>query len=125
MIGSSPARGLMKMRATFERNYSVQAAAASDLDGFGQKLQDWREIGTWPCHAWAGPTGGRHTTSKDYGEINTDVPGMIVPLGTDVLFTDRVQKVTDRVGRQLFGAMSIDAIMPRATHLELRLGAVA
>jgi len=125
MKGSSPARGWMKMRVTFERNYSVQAAGATDLDGFGQKLSDWREVGTWPCHVWAGPTGGRHTALRDVGEVTTDAPGMILPLGVDVVLADRVQKVTDRTGKQLFGAMSIDAIFTRATHLELRLGAVA
>jgi hypothetical protein len=62
---------------------------------------------------------------RDVGEVTMDAPGMLLPLGTEVALTDRVQKVTDRRGTQLFGAMSIDAIFARTTHLELRLGAVA
>lgn len=123
MTGSSPARGMMKMRATFERNYSLQAAGATDLDGFGQKLGDWREIGTWPCHAWAGKP---REVLRDVGLVVTDSPGMIVPLEADVLQGDRVQKVTDRAGNQFFGAMEIAGKpVRRATHIELLLGAVS
>ena len=123
MKGSSPARGLMKMRATFERNYSVQAAGDTDLDGFGQKLEDWREIGTWPCHAWAGKP---REVLRDVGFVTTDSPGMIVPLEADVLQGDRVQKVTDRAGNQLFGAMAVSGMpVRRATHIELLLEAVS
>jgi hypothetical protein len=110
---------MMKMRATFERNYSVQAAGDTDLDGFGQKLEDWREIGTWPCHAWAGKP---RLVLRDVGFVVTDSPGMIVPLDADVVQGDRVQKVTDRAGEQLFGAMRIAGKpVHRATHLELLL----
>jgi len=48
-------------------------------------------------------------------------PGMIVPLHTDVLNTDRVQQVVDRAGNVIFGLMRIDSVDPRTTHLELRL----
>ena len=123
MKGSSPARGMMKMRATFERNYSLQAASTTDLDGFGQKLGDWREVGTWPCHAWAGKP---REVLRDVGVVVTDAPGMIVPLEADVLQGDRVQKVTDRAGVQLFGAMAVSGKpVRRATHIELQLASVA
>jgi len=113
----------MKMRATFERNYSLQAASTIDLDGFGQKLEDWREVGTWSCYAWAGKP---REVLRDVGVVVTDTPGMIVPLGADVLQGDRVQKVTDRAGVQLFGAMAVSGRpVRRATHIELLLEAVS
>jgi hypothetical protein len=112
----------MRMRVTFERNYALLAARNEDVDGFGQKVQDWREIGTWPCYAWAGKP---RTTLRDVGLVTTDAPGMIVPLGADVVLGDRVQRVTDRMGKQLFGAMSITGIAPRATHVELQLETAA
>ena len=124
MTGSSPARGKMKMRVTFERNYSQLAAGDTDIDGFGQKLEDWRESCTTPCWAWQGATGGRHTSAGEARTVTTDMPGMIVPLGTDVTEADRVQKVVDRAGSLILGAMMIDAVMSRATHRELRLRSV-
>lgn len=121
MIGSSPARGMMKMRATFERNASLQAAGATDLDGFGQKLQDWRELPLVPCWAWHGASSGRHTTMGEARTVTTDMPGIIVPLGTDLVETDRLRQVRDRAGNEVFGAMGIDAVLSRATHIEVRL----
>jgi hypothetical protein len=121
MIGSSPARSKMKMRCAIERNFSV-TDAAEDKDGFGQKLQDWRELHpSLPCHCWAGASGGKHTGAAEFRTVTTDMPGMIIPLGTDVRATDRVAWVKDRLGNDLFPAMRIDAVMPRITHLELRL----
>jgi hypothetical protein len=121
VIGSSPARGMMKHRVTFERNFSLLEAGDTDIDGFGQKLEDWRELATVSCHAWHGASGGKHTSVGEVRTVTADMPGMIVPLGTDVKTTDRVQKITDRAGVQLFGIMGVDAVMSRATHLEVRL----
>jgi hypothetical protein len=121
MKGSSPARSMMKYRVTIERNFSVLAAKTSDTDGFGQKLGDWRELCTVPCHAWAGSSGGKHTSAGDARTVTTDMPVMIVPKGTDVATTDRVQAVRDKAGNQILPAMGIDAVLPRITHLEVRL----
>jgi len=125
VIGSSPARGMMKHRVTFERNFSLLAAGASDVDGFGQKLEDWRELCTVSCHAWHGSSGGKHTSAGEARTVTTDMPGMIVPKGTDVRTTDRVQQIVDRAGVRLFGATGIDAVLPRDTHLEIRLREVS
>ena len=124
MIGSSPARSMMKYRVTFERNFSVLAARPTDVDGFGQKLEDWRELCTVSCHAWAGRSGGKHTTFGDTRTVTMDLPGMIVPKGTDVTPQDRVQQVMDRAGMQVFGMMGIDAVLPRITYVEVTLRAV-
>jgi hypothetical protein len=54
-----------------------------------------------------------------------DVPGMIIPMGTDVTEQDRVKLVTDRAGMQLFGIMGIDNVSNRQTHMEVTLRAVS
>lgn len=109
------ARALMTMRVVLERDYEM------DADGFGQKHGDWRELSTVPCFAWAGSSGGRHTSAGDARTVTTDMPGMIVPKGTDIMTTDRVQQIIDRAGAPLFGIMGIDAVLSRKTHLEVRL----
>jgi hypothetical protein len=125
MKGSSPARISMRQRVTFERNYAVLAAGATDVNGFGQKIEDWREICTVSCLAWMGSSGGKHTSSGEVRVATIDAPGMVVPLGTDVTEADRVQKVVDRMGTQIMGMMGIDFVAARQTHIELRLRAVA
>lgn len=115
------ARSRMKYRVTFERNFSVLAARTTDTDGFGQKLEDWRELATVACHAWAGSSGGKHTNAGDARTVTTDMPGMIVPKGTDVTTADRVQAIRDKAGNVILPAMGIDAVLPRITHLEVRL----
>lgn len=125
MIGSSPARGRMKMRATFERNFSQLNARPTDVDGYGQRLEGWRELCTVSCHAWAGANGGRHTTMGEVRTVTLDAPGMIIPAGTDVTAQDRVKIVTDRAGATVLGAMGIDAVLERETHTELTLRSVS
>ena len=122
MKGSSPVRGAMKQRATFERNFAVLMAGATDINGFGQKVEDWRELCTVSCWAWSS---GKHIAVADVRIATVDSPGMVVPSGTDVTEADRVKVVTDRAGAQVFGMMGIDAVMTRQTHLELRLRAVS
>jgi hypothetical protein len=109
------ARSRMKYRVTIERDY------ATDVDGFGQKHGDWRELCTVACHAWAGSSGGKHTSAGEARTVTSDMPGMIVPKGTDVKTTDRVQQILDRAGNVILPAMGIDAVLPRITHLEFRL----
>ncbi len=49
---------------------------------------------------------------------------MIVPAGTDVTVRDRVNGVTDRIGRDVRpGIFRITAVVDRQTHLELGLEA--
>ena len=108
------ARSMMKMRCTIERNLETER------DGFGQKDADWRMIaGGVPCHCWAGRNPS--VPQSEARTVTRDAPGMILPMGTDVKATDRIGMVTDRKGKQLFPAMGIDAVLPRVTHLELRL----
>ena len=123
MKGSSPMRGRMRQRVTFERNFSVLQAGTTDIDGFGQKLGDWRELCTVSCWAWQGAT-SRKTTVGEVRTVTVDSPGMVIPLGTDVTEADRVKLVTDRNGLQLMGVMGIEFVSTRQTHMELSLRAV-
>ena len=125
MTGSSPARGMMKYRVTFERNFSQLSARNTDVDGYGQKLEDWRELCTVSCHAWSGRSARKTVVAGDVMTVTLDMPGMIVPKGTDVTTIDRVQQVTDRAGVKVFGLMGIDAVIARRTHTELTLRAVS
>jgi hypothetical protein len=110
-------RSLMKSRVTFERQFALP----QDKDGFGQQTHDWRPLSTVPCLAWRSASGGRETTSDGVRTVTASMPGMIVPLHTDVTTLDRVQQITDRAGNVLFGPMGIDAVEPRSSHIELRL----
>lgn len=46
---------------------------------------------------------------------------LLVPLGTDVVATDRVSAVTRRGVTVVDGPVGIRAVLPRRTHLELVL----
>ncbi len=120
MIGSSPARSMMKMRCSIERQFGTSTQVETFRDSFGQTAGGWREIaGGVPCHCWAGRNPS--LAQSDARTATKDSPGMILPLDTDVKNTDRIGIVTDKKGIQLFPAMGIDAVLPRLTHIELRL----
>jgi hypothetical protein len=76
----------MKYRVTFERQFAIVGT-----DSFGQNQGDWRPLCTVPCHAWAARSGGRETVSGEVRTVTSMMPGMIVPLHTDVTNQDRVQ----------------------------------
>jgi hypothetical protein len=118
MKGSSPARSLMKMRAWVDRDVN------KERDDYNQRDPPrWQPLGPpIPCHAWMGPTGGKHTASSGDMVLVVDMPGMIVPLGTDIKEGDLVRKVVNRLGADIFATkMLVDFVAPRKTHLEARL----
>jgi hypothetical protein len=115
MTGSSPARGRMKYRVTFERLWGTP----QDVDSFGQPGGNWNELPTVSCWYWPGRSGGNATTAGDARTITTNLGGMIIPKGTDVTPRDRVQQVVDRAGMQLAGVMKIVDVNNRPTHMEL------
>jgi len=109
------ARSRMTMRATFERNNGAK-------NTYGGKDINWMLLGDpIPCYAWAG-SGAKQTNFGDGATVTIDMPGMIVPLSTDVTPKDRVLNVRDRRSRTIFSeVMYIDHVSRRSTHLELRL----
>lgn len=60
---------------------------------------------------------------RTHAETNVEVIDMrlLVPLGTDVVATDRVSAVTRRGVTVVDGPVGIRAVLPRRTHLELVL----
>jgi len=109
------ARARMTMRVFLQRNYATK-------DPYGQPgPPEWQALEPVPCFAWAGSGKAKQTVHGDVITITTDQPGMIVPSGTDIVNTDRVEAVRDRRGEDLFGEMFVDAILHRKDHLEIGL----
>ena len=112
-----PARTRMIMRMYIERN----AAAKNTYQHRSEP--DWTAIATVPCYTWI--TGAGVRFSADMTKEKTDIRS-IVPKGTDITEDDRVAKVTDRQGVELFGVMYLDAApLRRSDHFEVRLRAIA
>lgn len=109
------ARASMTMRATILRDVSTSK------DGYGQPSPIWQIVADGVhCRVWAGG-GGRETSYGDERTVTTDAPGMVVPLGTDIMAHDRVSSVRDRMGNELFAGLVVDSVVRRADHLAVRL----
>lgn len=96
----------------------IQRNSASD-DDYGQpEPAVWDALSTTPCWTWTvnGDTLHRPEVSQDSTGYRA-----IMPLGTDITSDDRMGKVEDRAGSQLFGVMYIDAVLRRKDHLEIRM----
>ena len=96
----------------------------TNRDPFGGKgAPDWRShVDNLPCFIWQ--TAGREVTDGEK-VVTVDDRRMIVPLGTDVVATDRIASVTDRQGTELYaGPMRIESVARRSDHLELLIEAV-
>lgn len=108
----------MVHRARFERS-------STGRDGYGNELpKTWTaHLAAQPCYYWQ-PSVGR---AEFEGERNYRAYGhqMVVPLGTDVRESDRVNGIVDRRGNcvsaDLFG---IIAIVRKPDHLLLSLETV-
>ncbi len=113
------ARSLMTMRCTIERDRAL------GVDGFNQPAPPhWEIVGTSiHCWIWAGSTAGTRTGGIDgILTITSKTPGAVFPLGTDIKEGDRLRDIQDRRGRATaFGMMPVDSVLPRKTHLEVRL----
>jgi len=109
------AKQKMTMRVTIER-------LRDKKDPYGQPGADWRvyhsEI---PCYVWE--TGDRKITGTSIVEAGS--PMMIIGKSIDVTMDDRIQNVIDRRGNELYGIMTIDSIIKRKDHKELRLKKIA
>ena len=102
----------MTMRAYFQRN-------SASANAYGHKSpQSWGTLSITPCYAWivTGDTRHGEVVSADATRYRA-----IIPSGTAVTSDDRVQKIDDRAGGNLFGVLYIDAVLRRHDHLELRM----
>jgi len=115
------ARQRMTMRCTTQRN------AETDTDGYGLPAtpDDDDYLTDLACFVWYTKGGSRRTKVEDKTTLTLDTAHMICPSGTDVLKSDRIGEVRDRLGAQLFGAFTIDSIHRRSDHFELLLAEVS
>jgi len=111
------ARQRMTMRCTTQRN------AETDTDGYGlPEAPDWDDYLTdVHCYVWYSKGGSKRTKAENKMTLTLDTAHMIAPLGTDILESDRIAEVRNRLGVQLFGAFTIDSIHRRGDHLDLLL----
>ena len=110
-------RGMMIMRATIQRDLRTEG------DNYNQPGPPaWTTIETEiACRVWKGGTGGRRTDAGAERTITTDMPMAVFPLDTDITEKDRLLKIEDRQGRELFGMMYVDAVLRRKDHLAVGL----
>ena len=90
----------------------------ASTDAYGQpEPADWQTLSTVKGHVWVD---SEDTTHRELGSVVAGRYKGMVPLGTDVTERDRVLKVEDRAGNELFGVLYIDAVSRRSTHLGMR-----
>jgi hypothetical protein len=108
------ARSGMTMRAFIQRH----SGAKDKLGAKGFSAVNWPDLATIPCYAFVKSGDTVHTPglSADLTRYRARVP-----LGTDITSDDRIAKIQDRNGAQLFGLSDIDAVFRRSNHIELRL----
>lgn len=100
------------MRGFIQRN-----TASDDVSGHPGPA-NFTALSTTPCWTWTvnGDTLHRAEVSQDSTGYRA-----IMPLGTDITSDDKLEKVEDRSGAELFGVMYIDAVLRRRDHLEIRM----
>lgn len=120
-MSSGAVRSQMTMRATIQRDANAQTGATKDALG-GQLAPSFADLSTTPtpCFAWS--KGSRRVLNGANETVLIKDDRAIVPRGTDVTERDRIFVIKDRAGTVLFtGPFAIDAVEPRADHLELAL----
>jgi hypothetical protein len=112
--------GAMPDRCTIERDASQDAPR----DPFGHPPPpEWVDhLAGVPCSVWQA---GGETTNEPV-EATTYRHLLAVPHGTDVRASDRIGTVLDAAGLARLGRpVRIDAVVPRASHIELTLAEVS
>lgn len=107
------ARNAMTERATVQRATTV-------IDSLGQPTPTWAaHLPSLPCRWW----------TKDENEVMDgqkvavfSPTRILVPIGTDILVTDRITAIKNRAGVTLVGnTLQIRAVIRRRGHKEVRL----
>lgn len=107
-------RSRMTMRAFVERD----AAVGDDPYG-GAPAPSWQAHATLACYAWSKTR--RDVVDGDKSAVVVDLR-CVFPPGSDVTEADRVARIEDRQGAQLFaGPFEILTLQPRKQHLEAAL----
>ncbi len=116
-MAGSRARTIMIMRAEVERD------STGSTDPYGHpETANFETLATIPCRVY----------SKTRREINDDRKFVLIeeircmmPVGTDVTELDRINRVTDRLGVEIFaGPLRIDTIRRKQTFITMVLKGV-
>lgn len=113
------ARSRMTQRALVERSVSPGD------DDFGNPLPPaWTtHIASLPC--WVHGSTEREAVATDTTAVVTDLKAM-VPLGSDVTESDRLNQVKDRAGNVVYpGILGIETVLYARSHIELTLSRVS
>lgn len=108
---------LVATRVGLVHRLTTQRASSGD-DGGGGSNPVWvTNLQDQPCRAWTDVT--KQAVNREQIVVVTDAR-ISVPVGTDVLETDRVLGVIDRAGADVLpGPLHIQAIATFTDHLEL------
>ena len=102
----------MEMRCAVERNEEAK-------DPYGQNIPGWTVVdSSVPCYAW---NKSGSAVIRDEGIVSKDQLALAMPIGTDIRQHDRINKVKDRQGNELFDILIIDAILKRRDRVEVRM----
>jgi len=104
----------MTHRCSIERDYA-------GTDAWGDSATpDWKpHLADVVCRT-TGPNVGREAVTDERTVVVVD-QRLLVPLGTDVTERDRIGNVTYRGTVIIQGPVGIEAVLRRATHIELVL----
>lgn len=78
----------------------------------------WTALSTVPGYVWIEKDKLSH--KDELSQVSVQYQG-IVPLGTDIAKSDRIEKVENRIAVKLFDILIIDDVIRRKDHLELTL----
>ena len=103
-------RRIMRMRVTVQRR-------AAGTDAYGHPNGAWVDQPVLPCYAYTdAPSRKANVDDGVTAQLSVRV---WVPSGSDVLGTDRILKIEDRLESERYGRLDIDGVNPRVGYVEL------
>jgi hypothetical protein len=113
-------RQRMTQRALIERNVQPSEEVSPSGNDYGEGADDWTTLhAALPCWLYTRTEVGTLGSEKT---VLVEEVRMLVPSGTDVTELDRVNGVTDRLGRDVRpGIYRIATVVNRRAFLELGL----
>ena len=103
-------RHTMRFRVTFQRR-------SEGKDVYGHPDGGWEDRDPIPCYAYTDAP-SRMVTAVDAVTAGMSVR-IWVPQGADVVATDRVLFVKDRLGMIVYGRLDIDGVNRRTSYTEI------
>lgn len=114
----------MTARTRMSQRALVQRSTSSGTDDYGNPLPS-----TWATHIAALPCWLYSSTEREAVTEETTVVvanlKALVPLGSDVTESDRINRIVDRVGNVIdAGVLGIETVLYQRSHLQLTLSRV-